>query len=137
MRLFAPALFCALAAIACESHSPAARQYPGNSAPRREAAQRLTMRYADSPVGSWNVRATAAGTNCEVLLIEMPMPVDTSTVEAMHHGVAAYDFFPGGVNRFRREHAFRGVAYKDSSGYLWEYGNITAADLQALTPPCR
>jgi hypothetical protein len=87
-------------------------------------------------MASWNVKASAAGTHCDVLFIETQTVMETSMVDAIHYGVAAYDFLPGGVKKFGRVNAFRGVAYKDASGYLWTYGNVTASDHQSLNP-CR
>jgi hypothetical protein len=39
------------------------------------------------------------------------------------------------VQRFCRDRSFRGVAYKDSSGRVWAYGNVTAHDAATL-PRC-
>ena len=56
-------------------------------------------------------------------------------VEAMHYGAGAYGVVDGGVQRFCRDRSFRGVAYKDSSGRIWTYGNVTAQDAATL-PRC-
>jgi hypothetical protein len=136
-RLFSCALLILVLA-ACESHTPVSpRQQPVvKNAPHVEAARRLTERYTKSPMADWNVKAAAAGSHCDVLFIETATVLETSMVDAIHYGVAAYDFLPGGVKQFGRKNAFRGVAYKDASGYVWTYGNITTADAQSLKP-CR
>ena len=137
-RLFGSALlFLALAA--CEAHTPAAaprQPLVRNTAPYREAARRLTQQYAKSPLAAWDVRASATGADCKVLFIETKIILGTSMVDAIHYGVAAYDFLPGGVKQFGRLNAFRGVAYQDVTGYRWRYGNVTVAEAQSLTP-CR
>jgi hypothetical protein len=138
-RLFGTALLC-LTLAACETETPAAPPPPlpltKSSAPYREAARRLTQRYINSPMASWDMRASAAGAGCNVLLIETGMVMETSLVDAIHYGVAAYSFLPGGVKQFGRTNSFRAVAYKDASHYVWKYGDITDAEAQALTP-CR
>jgi hypothetical protein len=111
-------LIAMLAAIACGA--------PAN--PHAAAARLFTQRYAQSRFRAWHVRATAAGRDCDVLLVETSIVLEDSMIEAMH-----YD---GGVQRFCREGSFRGVAYKDSSGRLWTYGGVTAAEAETLQP-CR
>ena len=137
-RLFGPALLM-LSLAACESHTPVSPQQPAvvkNHTPYVEAARRLTQRYTDSAMADWNVKADAAGPNCDVLFIETGTVLETSMVDAIHYGVAAYDFIPGGIKQFGRTNAFRGVAYKDASGYIWTYGGVTAANASSLRP-CR
>ena len=53
-------------------------------------------------------------------------------VEALHYGAGAYGVYDGGVQRFSRDRAFRGVAYKDSSGRIWTYGNVSVAEVAAM-----
>ena len=137
-RSFGSALLILVLA-ACESHTPVSPRPPmvvKNATPHVAAARRLTERYTKSPMAAWNVKADAAGSNCDVLFIETETVLETSLVDAIHYGVAAYDFLPGGVKQFARMHAFRGVAYKDASGYVWTYGNLTVADAQSMKP-CR
>jgi len=137
-RLIAPAVIV-LVFTGCESQTPVAPRTPlvvKNTTPYVEAARRLTQRYTESPMAAWKVKADAAGTNCDVLFIQIATVLDTSMVDAIHYGVAAYDFVPGGVKQFGRTNAFRGVAYKDASGYVWTYGKIKAADARSLQP-CR
>jgi hypothetical protein len=124
---------------ACESHTPVSPPHPAvvrNTTQYVEAARRLTQRYTTSPMAGWNVKADAAGRNCDVLFIETATVLETSMVDAIHYGVAAYDFLPGGVKQFGRLNAFRGVAYQDVTGYRWRYGNVSAAEAQSLKP-CR
>lgn len=100
------------------------------------AARILTNDCAASRLASWNVRARAAGSDCGVLLIETPMILEDAIVEAMHYGTGAYVLYRGGVNHYSRARAFRGVAYKDGSGQLWFYGNLSRAEAESLRP-CR
>jgi hypothetical protein len=105
--------------------------------PNRQAAaaNAFTDRYAHSRFAAWNVRASARGRDCDVLLVETDMVMEDSMVEAMHYGAGAYGVVDGGVQRFYRDRSFRGVAYKDSSGRIWAYGNVTAHDAATL-PRC-
>ena len=100
------------------------------------AANVFTNRYAHSRFARWNVRASARGRDCDVLLVETDMVMEDSMVEAMHYGAGAYGVVDGGVQRFYRDRSFRGVAYKDSSGHIWAYGDISARDAATLSQ-CR
>jgi hypothetical protein len=100
-----------------------------------DAAHVFTDRYAHSRFAGWKVRASARGRDCDVLLVETDMVMEDSMVEAMHYGAGAYGVVDGGVQRFYRDRSFRGVAYKDSSGRIWAYGNVTAQEAATL-PRC-
>jgi len=119
-------MILALLAAMCDSRRP----------PDREthilAANAFTQRYAHSRFASWNVRASARGRDCDVLLVETDMLMEDSMVEAMHYGAGAYGVIEGGVQRFYRERIFRAVAYKDSSGRIWSYGDVTASEAATL-----
>src|SRR3954469_3807625 len=117
-----------LLAAACELRPT----HPKNDA-RIVAATAFTDRYAHSRFARWNVRASARGRNCDVLLVETDMVMEDSMVEAMHYGAGAYGVVDGGVQRFYRDLSFRGVAYKDSSGRIWAYGDVTARDAATLS----
>jgi hypothetical protein len=108
---------------------------PHSSGKHVAAANLFTDRYAHSRFAAWKVRASARGRDCDVLLVETDMVMEDSMVEAMHYGAGAYGVVDGGVQRFYRDRSFRGVAYKDSSGRIWAYGNVTAQDAAAL-PRC-
>jgi hypothetical protein len=97
------------------------------------AASAFTQRYTHSRQSAWNVRGNAAGPDCDVLLVDTSVIMDDSMIEAMHYGAGAYDAVDGGVQRFCRERAFRGVAYKDASGKIWAYGAVTAEQARTLT----
>jgi hypothetical protein len=99
------------------------------------SANVFTNRYAHSRFAGWKVRASARGRDCDVLLVETDMVMEDSMVEAMHYGAGAYGVVDGGVQRFYRDRSFRGVAYKDSSGRIWAYGDVTAHDA-ATMPRC-
>jgi hypothetical protein len=110
----------------CESH-------PRSASNHVAAANVFTDRYAHSRFARWNVRASARGRDCDVLLVETDMVMEDSMVEAMHYGAGAYGVVDGGVQRFYRDRSFRGVAYKDSSGRIWAYGGVTARDAATLS----
>lgn len=101
---------------------------------RVRAAAIFTDRYARSRLSAWNIRAQAAGDDCSVLIVQTPIIMEDSMVEAMHYGAGAYDVYDGGVQRFSRDRTFRGVAYKDGSGRLWTYGAVTQSEAETLTP---
>jgi hypothetical protein len=119
-------MILALLAAMCESR-------PHSSNNHVAAANVFTNRYAHSRFAGWNVRASARGRDCDVLLIETDMVMEDSMVEAMHYGAGAYGVVEGGVQRFYRDRSFRGVAYKDSSGRIWAYGDVTAQDAATLS----
>jgi len=98
------------------------------------AATELTRMYATSRLVNWHIRATAAGTNCDVLVVQAAIIVDESQIEALHYGAGTYDSYKGGVLQFTRDHAFRGVAYKDVSGRVWAYPPLSAHEAEALVP---
>jgi hypothetical protein len=100
------------------------------------AARHFTMDCAGSRLASWNVRGSAAGNDCGILLIETPMILEDAIVEAMQYGTGAYDLYQGGVNHFSRARAFRGVVYKDGSGQVWFFGNLSRVEAESLRP-CR
>jgi hypothetical protein len=97
-------------------------------------ANAFTQRYASSRFAAWRIHATARGGDCDVLFIETAVIMEDSMVEAIHYGAGAYGVVEGGVQRFSRDRSFRGIAYKDSSGRIWTYGNITARDAEVLEP---
>lgn len=96
------------------------------------AASLFTQRYAQSRFAAWNVRAAAAGDECDVLLVDASIVLEDTMVDALHYGAGAYGVVDGGVQRFVRDRAFRGVAYKDSTGRIWAYGNVTAYEAERL-----
>lgn len=115
---------------------PAPAQSVTGSDVRVASADQFTQRYAQSRLSGWNVRASAAGTDCAVLFVRANIILEDSMIEAMHYGAGAYDIYDGGVQHFYRQRAFRGVAYKDSSGRVWTYGAVDETEAEALTP-CR
>jgi hypothetical protein len=103
---------------------------------RATAARLFTERYAHSRVTDWQLRARPAGADCAVLLIETPVILQESMIEAVHYGAGDYDIYPGGVQHFYEERSFRGVTYKDSTDRRWPYGAVTQAEADTLVP-CR
>ena len=115
-----------LAMLSCERQPST----PGEM--RITSARRLTALCAKSRLSKWHVRARAAGNDCNVLLITTSVILEDSMIEALHYGAGAYDVYPGGVQQFSRERAFRGVAYRDASGRVWTYGALTPAEADSL-----
>jgi len=98
------------------------------------AATDFTRRYKSSRLAQWNVRATAAGADCSVLLVTTSVSLEEPMIEALHYGTGPYETNDGGVQRFCRERAFRGVAYRDGAGHTWTFGatdNAEATDIKA------
>jgi hypothetical protein len=100
------------------------------------AARTVTSDCAASRLAGWNIRASAAGNDCGILLIETPMILEDAIIEAIHYGTGVYDLYRGGVNQFSRAKAYRGVVYKDGSGQLWFFGNVSRIEAESLRP-CR
>jgi hypothetical protein len=98
------------------------------------AANEFTERYSRSRLAAWNVRAHAAGTDCDVLFVQTSIIMEESMVDALHYGAGAYAVYAGGVQRFCRDRSFRATAYGDPSGRVWTYGEITAAQSTNLRP---
>jgi hypothetical protein len=92
----------------------------------------FTSRYANSRLSKWNVRASAAGADCGVLIIDTSIILEDSMVEALHYGAGPYGVLEGGIQRFCTDRSFRAVAYRDSSGRIWTYGDVSAAEVKRL-----
>lgn len=132
-RLFIIAIALSLT-IAC---TPAdSTQRDSARASRINAANLLTKGYDTRLLAKWHMRGQVAGTDCSVLLVETAVPLDDSTVEAMHYGTGAYDVTDGGIERVCREHSFRGVAYRDHTGHVWAFGDVRRDEVKGLSP-CR
>ena len=86
------------------------------------AARVFTMRYTESRLEPWHVHATAAGNDCNVLLVETDVVMADAMVDALHSGDGTYDVYPGGVAGFSRDRAFRGVVYRDRTDHFWRFG---------------
>jgi len=100
------------------------------------AAVQLTRRCAGSPLAKWNIRGTAAGADCNVLVVDTSTVLDDASTEAIHYGTGEYGVVDGGVRRLMVERSFRGVAYRDGSGRVRTYGDVTPREAEALQP-CR
>jgi hypothetical protein len=120
------AVLITLAAAACNSSQSADVHV--------QAAELITRLYSRSRLSEWNVRATAAGPDCRVLVVKTSMIMEDSMVEAMHYGEGAYDVYTGGLRNFMRERGFRGVAYSDPTGKTWTYDGVTSLEAEVLTP---
>ena len=93
-------------------------------------ANGVTRTFAASRFASWNIRATANGRDCAALVIQTSMLLEDSMVEAMHYGAGSYDTYKGGLKQFTREHEFRGVAYRDVSGRVWRYDDVSQQEAE-------
>jgi len=113
--------------IACRSNPK-----PSPNDLRVDAARSFTQRYAHSRVAGWNVRASAAGRDCDVLLVDTSVIMDDSMVEALYYGGGSYSVIDGGVEHFCGAHSFRGVAYRDWTARVWTYGGVTTDEAQTL-----
>lgn len=98
------------------------------------AASHFTRHYSQSRLGRWNVRASAAGADCSVLLVEASIVMDDFMVDAMHHGTGAYDVYTGGVQQFANERGFRSVAYRDPRHRVWSFGSPVVRDSNPIAP---
>jgi hypothetical protein len=125
--VYAVVLALAISGSACKSN----RSPMSNRDVRISAANLFTRKYSQSRLASWNVRGHAAGSDCSILFVDASIILEESMVEALHYGAGAYDVYPGGVQRFSRNHSFRGIAYRDVSGRIWTYGEISSTE--ALT----
>ena len=81
------------------------------------------------------LQASAAGSDCRVLLIATETQLDDDLVESIHYGTGGYDAFGGG-EQFARDRGFRAVIYRDPSGGLRTYGATTHDEARSL-PRCR
>jgi hypothetical protein len=118
-----------LVSTVCTPREPAsAREH------RIAAASLFTRRCAASRLARWNIRGIAAGADCGILLVDTSMVLDDSLTEAIHYGTGAYAVVGGGVRHFTRERSFRGVAYRDRTGHVRTYGDLTQAEAEDLQP---
>ena len=120
-------LLCLLAVVyACQADKP--------HDPRVDAADYFTRRYADSRFAKWHIRATAAGHDCGVLLVETSQVMDDSLIEALHYGAGAYAIVDGGVQNFLEVRGFRGVIYTDPTKRHWTFGVVPEAQSAEIEP---
>ena len=123
-----PLLFAAAILLAACRPNPK----PSQNDVRVAAARFFTEKYSQSKLAAWNVRASAAGRDCDVLLVDTSIVMEDSMVEALHYGGGDYSVIDdGGVERFCRQRAFRGVAYRDATGRVWAY-DVSADEAQTL-----
>jgi hypothetical protein len=101
-----------------------------------ESASIFTDQYGASQLPAWQLHASAAGGNCDVLLVESKVVLETPFVDALHYGTGSEDVHKGGVQTFYRRASFRGVVYKDSTNRTWSFGNVSEDESQHLEP-CR
>jgi hypothetical protein len=114
----------------------APQQQPSPREHRIAAAALFTRRCAASRLARWNIRGSAAGADCGILLVDTSMVLDDSLTEAIHYGTGAYAVVDGGVRHFTHDRSFRGVAYRDRTGHVRTYGELTPAEAEDLQP-CR
>jgi hypothetical protein len=121
---------CLIATVCTPRQEPSVREH------RIAAASLFTRRCAASRLAKWNIRGIAAGADCGILLVDTSMVLDDSLTEAIHYGTGPYAVADGGVRHFTREPEFRGVAYRDRTGRVRTYGNLTQGEAEDLRP-CR
>jgi len=92
------------------------------------AAEELTALYSKSVLVPWGVEAVAAGVDCKVLFVHVAVIMDDRMVEALHYGGGRYSVTPDGLERFYREHGFRGIAYEDDGRRQWVSGDMRRAE---------
>lgn len=127
-------LFVGAAATCESSHLDTPPPRSAAATERMDAADAFSRRYTQSRFSRWNIRANAAGADCDILLIHTSIVLEESMIEAMQYGAGAYDIYDGGVQRFYRDRTFRGVAYKDGSERVWAYGAVSVAEAEKMTP---
>lgn len=116
-------LLLLLCAAACEQ---------GPNSVRISSASAFARRYSQSKLSKMDVRASASGPDCSILLVETGVPLNAVTVEALQYGADDYDLWDGGVQQFCRERAFSGVVYRDLNGEIWTYGAITPVEGKSI-----
>lgn len=123
-------------AVGCQRSADQTAGSKSSSAKARVvAASDLARIYGASTISEWRIRARAA--DGDVLVIEMAVIMEPSMIEAMHYGTGGYGaIVEGGVQRFYREHGFRGVAYRDGSDKIWTFGAASEGAAASLSPPC-
>jgi hypothetical protein len=99
---------------------------------RIRAANELTRRYANSKLKEWGVSVHATGNDCRVLFIQTPVVMERSMIEAMHYGAGTYSVHERSIDELYREQKFRGVAYRDGSGNVMTFGEITNDETEPL-----
>ena len=120
------------AAFGCNSRRNAPAE---DHSARIAAATFITDLYSRSRLATWNVRASAAGADCAVLLINVSIIMEDSMVEAMHYGAGDYEIYTGGLRNFSRQRGFRAVVYEDSSRHQWPYPTtLPINEAETLTP---
>lgn len=121
--------------VACESNQPTS-PHPVTAVRDQHisAADAFTQQYAASRLAAWNIKAGAAGSDCDVLFVRTSIILEDSMIEALHYGAGAYNVYPGGVQKFYRDREFRGVTYTDPSERVWTYGKVDEDEGKELTP---
>lgn len=128
-RIRISALAILLVACTTEPDPPVTRES------RIASANAFTEHYSRTRLSAWNVRGSAAGADCAVLFVEASMILEDSLVDALHSGTGHYAVYKGGgVHHFSRECHFRGVAYRDSTGYIWTYDAVTPEEARTIRP---
>jgi len=97
---------------------------PSGRTLRIATAKDLTRLYAASELRDWKLKASAAGPDCGVLIVETPVAMERTMIDAMHHAVGSYRISDTSIDELAHERGFRGVLYKEGSGRLWPHGNV-------------
>lgn len=134
MRTCTVLLLTTMILIACESRRPEPPRVPMADLDHSDSVNSFNTRYRNSRFSQWDLRASAAGSRCDVLLVQTKILLDEPMIEALHYGAITYDPYEGGVQQFSRDRAFRGVTYRDPSGRVWAYGAVSVREAEKLAP---
>lgn len=96
------------------------------------AADMLTEQCRRDGVPRWSLTAKAAGTNCDVLLIQAAVPLDVGMIDPVHY--AAPDSGYLAIHDYADQHRFRGVVYTDPVEHIWVYGAVAGDEAKVLRP---
>jgi hypothetical protein len=81
------------------------------------------------------LQASAAGSDCRVLVIRTEAALNDDLVESIQYGTGDYGAY-GGADEFARKRGFRAVVYRDPAGAIRTYGATTRDEAQTM-PYCR
>jgi len=127
-----------LAARCAPSKTDATRPSTSDVRARTAAAAQFTSTYANSRMKAWGLHAAPAGQDCRVLLVTSQIVMDISMAESLHYGQGRYDVYPGGVQRFCREHDFISAIYQDQTNTRFVVDGMPQNEADAIAlQPCR
>ena len=93
------------------------------------AARECTELYA-----AHDLRASAAGDDCLVLLVHAETRLSDTAVESIHYGTGDGAGYAGGLRQVLEDRGVRAVVYEDADRGLWTFGSITDDEAHSLKP---